>query len=143
LLSGPWVFANNLYPRIITYDPDHPIELLAAAPIYLQNNPITGDPERLDYVTQDFYVSNYNTYPPFLPPNLLLPPFYYQWGWYNPNYIPFSANGFIEMLQPNIASIRMRLGWDSLAVRLINYNYPPYSNYNIVFEKIVPINVRR
>ena len=125
----------NIHPQLYpmaNYNNLHPIDLLAAAPIYLQNN------ERVDYVTQNFYVSNFNNNP--LYPPLISEP--YLWGWYNQNYIPFSANGFIEMQQPNNAVIRIRGGWDTLAVRLINYNYPPYSNYNIIFEKIVPINVR-
>ena len=136
-----WLFENNLYPRII-YDSEHPISLLSAAPIYLQNNPLTGDPERLDNVTQSFSVSNGYAYPP--PFN----PYYYPywWGWFNPNYVPFSANGFIEIQQSNNALIRIRGGWDTLSVRL---DYPNYGNngfytgYNIIFEKQIPVYLGR
>ncbi|MCL2040104.1 MAG: hypothetical protein FWG85_06715 [Bacteroidetes bacterium] len=124
-------------PQLYPVFGNHPISLLAAAPIRLQDNPITGDPERLDYVTQDFYVSN--NYPLQIYPFI----FPFQWGWFNPAFKSFSLNDFVEIQQPNNAVIRIQGGWDTLAVRLINYNYPPYSNYNIVFEKIVPIYVGR
>ena len=148
-----WVFTDNLYPRLgcPASQPfyDHPISLLAAAPIYLQDNPITGEPERLDYVTQPFTVSNGWAYPPPPPPNSNPYNYPYQWGWFNQGYIPFSANGFIEIVPLNNANIIVHGGGqDSLSVQLeynwlINTNYNGFysGNYNIIFEKIVPIYV--
>jgi len=125
---GCYFYGHNLH--------NHPISLLAAAPIYLQNR------EKLNNVKTNFTVSNGWAYPPPPPPNSNPYNFPFQWGWFNPVYTPFSANGFIEIVPFNNANILMPSGGqDSLEVRLYNYFYPPYSNYNIVFEKIVPINV--
>ncbi|MCL2039255.1 MAG: hypothetical protein FWG85_02365 [Bacteroidetes bacterium] len=138
----------QLYPIIGAFSPGfcHPILLLSVAPIYLQDNPLTGVPERLDYVTAPFYVSNGWAYPP---PNYIPYNFPYQWGWFNQGYIPFSANGFIEIVPLNNANIIVHGGGqDSLSVQLeynwlINTNYNGFysGNYNIIFEKIVPIYV--
>ncbi|MCL2040187.1 MAG: hypothetical protein FWG85_07135, partial [Bacteroidetes bacterium] len=146
-----WHFEDNLYPRLGCYQPNynlynHPISLLAAAPIRLQDNPITGDPERLDNVTQDFHVSNWN--PPFILPD----PYRYLWGWYPSGiFTPFSMMNYISVPLPvppysnNAAILVPRGGWDTLAVRL---DYPIYGNngfypgYLIIFEKQVPLNVR-
>jgi hypothetical protein len=132
-------FQPNLYPRPIgsVNNINHPINLLAAAPIYLQNN------EKLDNVQTNFFVSNRNSLgsPPFIPPlNPITHP--YQWGWYTPVFSSSSQRGDIEIdvvVPPNIANatILQRWGWDSLAVRLINQ---PVGQP--VYEKIIPINVR-
>jgi hypothetical protein len=127
-----WVFTSNLYPRSST-DYNHPIVLLSAAPIYLQNG------ERVNNVTSNFTVSNGYLYPPLLNPYSNP----YRWGSYSGgNYSANSTNGYIGILQPNIANIIMpHGGWDTLSVRLFNYVYPPYSN-SAIFEKVVPINVK-
>jgi len=137
-----WVFANNLYPRLgepapITYY-DHPIALLSAAPIYLKEIP--PPMEKLDDVSTDFYVSNYNTNPPFLPPPPITPPYYYQWGWYPGGvFTPSSQMGYISV--PNTPPPYLNnaiingtgVGQDALAVRLTT---------DLIYEKIIPINVR-
>jgi len=138
-----WQLHPQLYPRTgIGFD--HPISLLAAAPIYLQNL------EKVDNVTTTpFYVSNWN--PNLLPPPGIQEPF--QWGWYPGGiFTPSSMMGYISIplsLPPfysNTATILVpKGGWDSLSVRLDypNYNYPGfYTGYTIIFEKIVPLNVR-
>ena len=150
-----WHFQNNLYPRTgyNTGPPDHPIILLSAAPIYLQDNPITGDPERLDNVTAPFYVSNYFTVPPFLPPPPI--PFPYLWGSFSNTlpwiHYPNSIMNFISVPPPpsNIANVFIPRQ-DTLSVQLdynwlISNNYNGFysGNYSIFFEKQIPINVGR
>ena len=135
--SYSWPPSSFMHPQLypVLDNSGHPIYLLAAAPIYLP----TG--QKVDNVTNDFWVSNENMYPPpfFTPPAItLLSPYYFQWGWYNP-YKQFSLYNYVEILTPNIATIRSRLGWDSLAVRLTNH--PTDTNYRI-YEKVVPIYVR-
>jgi len=155
-----WSFAPNLYP--ISNDwwwpSSHPISLLAAAPIYLQNNPVTGMPERLDNVTQNFFVSNWNTVAPFLPPPPITSaiPFRYQWGSFDDSafpwtLIPRSVMGYIDvpastLLAPsNDAFINgSGSGWDTLSVRVqywFNIPIPYPMSYEIIFEKVVPINL--
>jgi len=141
LLPIDWIFENNLYPRTIYYS-NHPVVLLAAAPIYLQN--VGTIMERLNYVTQPFTVSNWNPNPG--PWQI---PFEYWWGWYpGGNFIPSSMMNYISVPPPTSSTATIlvpRGGWDSLSVRL---NYPTYNyngfytGYTIIFEKIVPINVR-
>ena len=111
----------------------HPIELLAMAPVYLMNN------EKVNNVAMNFTVSNYNPSPPSPPPGV---PYPYKWGWFGSVYKSFSLNNFVEIAPPNTATILLQNGWDSLTVRLDNYYYLPYSGYNIIFEKIISINVK-
>ena len=131
-----WNRVSNLYPTPNDNINQHPIQLLAAAPIRLQGG------ERLDNVRTDFFVSNeWSLIPPlFVPPPVSLPislsgQYFYQWGWFNPIKL-FSLNNFVEIVSPNIATIRIRGGWDSLAVRLTQ----PASA--VIYEKVIPINVR-
>ena len=104
----------------------------------------------MDNVITHFHVSNEWSYPPPLwkpNQNQIRLPYSYQWGWYpGGNFIPFSMMNYISVPvsssnSPSNTAIIMVPGGgqDSLVVRLNNYNYPPYSNYNIIFEKVVPI----
>ena len=148
LLTGNWIFENNLYPRPINVstNPDHPVALLSAAPIYLRDTPLPPPPPRPPFETLDnvqtspFYVSNWNTYPPFSSPPRIQ--FSYRWGWYDlvGNFSPNSMMGYISIpfstVPPfsNIATINgSGSGWDALAVRL--------TDDNIGYKKVVPINV--
>ena len=140
-----WVFANNLYPRPFdgcSFNATHPISLLSAAPIYLQNG------ERLDNVTQNFFVSNWNPFPP-MNPTL---PFPFQWGSFDDSVFPWtliprSVMEYIDVPPPpsGIAMINgSGSGWDTLSVRIEYWNLTPAPypmNYEIIFEKVVPINV--
>ena len=141
-----WSFVPNLYPRPNDWPNNHPINLLAAAPIYLQNG------ENLRNVQTNFFVSNFESIPPFGPPQPLADPYFYRWGWYpGGNFVPNSMLGYISIpyntIPPpttNAATINvMQGGWDSIAVR---FDYPNYGNNGItpgiIFEKVVPINVR-
>jgi hypothetical protein len=121
-----WEFQNNLYPRTRNIQNDHPIDLLSAAPIYLQNN------ERLDGVSTDFFVSNYGSTPPFPQSIPIYRPYNYQWA-------SFSNGSIISIpMRPlNYAIINSR-GEDTLYVRLFD---PPLF-YNTILEKVVPIWVR-
>jgi hypothetical protein len=144
-----WTFEDNLYPRPVyaSSSGNHPITLLSAAPIYLQNN------ERLDGVRTDFFVSNDNSLVPFPSPISRIQ-YPYQWGWYpNGVFSPFSMMQYISIPMPpsNTATIIGR-GQDSIAVRYDHPNYEnngfypeytPNTGYTIVFEKIVPIWLRR
>jgi len=76
--TGGLPFANpntppQLYPILDGNPNPHPIALLAAAPIYLQNN------EKVDDVITPFYVSNWDSILPFLPPPPSPIPYEYQW----------------------------------------------------------------
>ena len=131
-----WYFQDNLYPSSCG-GYNHPIYLLSAAPIYLQNN------ERLDNVTQNFFVSNFESLvPPMFNPFQPIE-FPYRWGWYpGGGFIPFSMMNFINVpfsaVPPflNNATIMVPSGgWDSIAVRLTQ---PVGAD---IYEKIVPINV--
>ena len=127
-------YTDNLYPmphcNFYNDGEYHPIELIAAAPIYLPNN------ERVDNITTDFFVSNYD--PTNVPPNM---PYPYQWGWYpNGIFSPFSFMQYISVplsaapQYSNTATIIVPGGGqDSLSVRL--------TNDPIGYEKIVPIFV--
>ena len=148
LSPGQWVYRNNLYPRPRRggIDFNHPITLLSAAPIYLQNNPATGMPERLDNVTQNFFVANFNNNNP-LSPFLIPAPYFYQWGWYpGGGFISSSMMGDVSAIIPpwGIATVSPfpSGNWDSLSVR---FDFPNYGNNGftpgVVFEKIVPIFV--
>ena len=111
----------QLYP---TLPPYHPIEFLAAAPIYLENN------ETLENVQTDFTVSNGIAFPPPIFPNPLNP--------YTYPYIWESVDGFVD-IQPtsNNATINNTGGvlqQDTLKVTLDN---------EPLYEKLVPIWVIR
>jgi len=114
-----FVFRNLLYPIVVfSSDPRdslHPINFLAAAPVYLQNG------ERLDGVRTDFKVSNGWMFPSVTPPP---PPppfnpytFRYQWGWHQPSFLPYSKNHFIYFVIYDDATIIYRDGWDRMSVR--------------------------
>jgi len=148
-----WTTVANLYPRPINVMPTatdfHPISLLAAAPIYLQNNPVTGMPETLNEVTQNFFVSNFNNNNP-LSPFPIPPPYFYRWGSFDDsvfpwNLIPRSVMGYIDVLPFGIAMINgSGSGWDTLSVRIDYWNLIPVPypmSYEIIFEKVVPINL--
>jgi len=155
LPAWAWDFQNNLYPRPTNGSGspnNHPIALLSAAPIYLQNNPATGRPETLNEVTQNFFVANNIWIAPGVgnPYSFEYP---YQWGsfmnlpaggWVH---LPFSVNGnIIVPPPPSIDANIVGSGPDSLVVRIpqwyYNLNYPFYPlSYNVIFEKVVPINV--
>ena len=128
-----WDFENNLYPRPIgNLFVNHPINLLSAAPIYLQRG------ERVDNVMTNFFVSNGIYLPIYNYP--------YLWGWFIPTFKSYSFDDYVEIQTPNDARIRIPMGWDTLAVR---FDYPNYGNnglypgHNIIFEKIVPIYMTR
>jgi len=159
VLDGGFVFDDNLYPRPFSNTTmNHPINLLSAAPIYLQNN------ERVDFVTTDFYVSNYESWgpPPFI--TQFIRPYWFQWGSFNDNFIPYlhlphSVIGYINVPFPspfpptNTATINSTGGilmQDTLVVRLdydwlyrTNYNGFYSNDYYIIFEKVVPVRVIR
>ena len=130
-------------PGISLYANLHPIELLAMAPIYLPvDTAATGiiTAMNVSNVTSDFYVSNDTMLAPplFTTLTILDDPYFFQWGWHRPVFKSFSLYNYVEIVTPNVATIRSRLGWDSLAVRLTSSTYLNYE----FFEKIVPINVR-
>ena len=85
-----WRFQANLYPRLDEWD-NHPIDLLSAAPIYLQNG------ERLDNVQTNFFVSNFNQW---IPPWIIPPPYVYQWESFNGNVvnIPLSPSNNVNIV---------------------------------------------
>jgi len=142
-----WVFQDSLYPRPVDYGNQistHPINLLSAAPIYLDAN------DSLHNVQTPFTVSNNlwlsvgvgNPYPFDYP---------YQWGsfvnlpaggWIH---IPNSVMGYISVpAPPSIIANIVGIGQDSLVVRLPQWYYQTLYplNYNVIFEKVVPIWVR-
>ena len=152
--TGGWTFRANLYPTNIPCmpicSPNHPIVLLAAAPIYLQNN------ERLDNVQTNFFVANFESFPPVMPiPQQIIAPYFYQWGSFDDSVFPWtliprSAMQYIDVPPPPSGVAMMNgsgSGWDTLAVRVQYWLYqPPYPipyplSYEIIFEKVVPINV--
>ena len=159
-IHGAWEFTNNLYPRPYSSNLilEHPVVLLSAAPIYLQNN------ERVNNVITNFFVANYESWgpPPFIAQ--IDSPYYFQWGSYDDNFVPYlhrqhSVIGYINVPFPspfpptNTATINPTGGilqQDTLVVRL-DYDWLYFSNYNgfysinyyIIFEKLVPIRVRR
>ena len=128
---GFWIYRNNLYPSPIDAWPgniNHPIALLSAAPIYLENNPATGIVERLDEVsTSPFQVSNNYWFPNYNP---ALHPYLFPYRWEG-------INGYINI--PTTFDDAFIIGTggilrqDSLRVRLIN---------EPLYEKVVPIWVR-
>ena len=92
----------------------------------------------------NFGVSNRGSIHPYFPPppplDTIQQP--YQWGSFDifGNHMPHSVNGFIGILLPNTAIIRVpSAGWDALKVRLDTNYYSPH--YNAIFEKVVPIYV--
>ena len=117
----PWTNNNNrypqLYPVLSVILPQHPIVLLAIAPIYFQNN------ERVDNVMTNFYVSNWLSSPPttFTPISEQ-----YQWS-------SFSGGRVISIpLTPlNNATINSN-GQDTLEVKLLT---------DPIYKKSVPVNV--
>lgn len=119
VLTGPtfFVFPDSLYP-IVVFAPNgrdslHPINFLAAAPVYLRND------ERLDGVRTDFKVSNGWMFPSVTPPPPPFNPytFRYQWGWHQPSFLPYSKNHFIYFVIYDDATIIYRDGWDRMSVR--------------------------
>ena len=135
---GHFKYEENLYPRPHSWNYDHPISLLSAAPIYLRNAPPPPQPpfETLENVQTNFTVSNEGS---FAPGSIVQIEFPYQWGWYVGGFVSSSARNFISVTPPtnNIAAIVVLAGmggWDELAVRLMDDD--------IGYEKIIPINVR-
>ena len=126
-----WPFTNigltthpQLYPRQQLpqgWLPDHPIALLAAAPIYLQND------ENVTDVRTNFYVSNWMSFP-FPPQNLINIP--YQWG-------SLSNGGIISIPLWNAGNnaIVNGRGQDTLRVWIDDPSQPVY------YEKVIPVNV--
>ena len=97
-------------------------------------------------MTSPFRVSNGYAYPPLWG----IYGFPYQWGSFTHTFpctwFPISTAGFINISTTSDAASFTPSGFlrqDSLVVRVYNNNsYPPYLNYNIIFEKVIPINVR-
>ena len=113
----------QLYPLpgcMTAYTDLHPIELLAMAPMYLMNN------EKVNNITTfPFYVSNYNSSPPFVPSPPAQPIEYlYQWT-------SFSNGTIINVpASPSNNVTKNNIGQDTLIVKIGNEPY----------EKVVPVN---
>jgi len=123
-----WIFTQDLYPMFCSGIPANPIDILAAAPIFIASG------QDVSYVTSNFTVSQ-----------IYILPTLYLWGKFTGAgiYQPVSVNGNIDVVN-GVADINSS-GQDSLVVRLDSSRPWRIAKCNVpsdkFIEKWVPINV--